>query len=201
MVQHSQQLKALAEVGQGGFREVQVSDTRLGVWPNKQARWPTPSPSLCGGLEDDILLNPDALRWFEWHVTSGLIFRRPEIGLSTCWSGAFPFDPTSRPTIYGGQHSGAAGQVHAQLVGNALGLGDVGRTWDKVGSNWTGRDLKLGELVRDDAHRPSVQQHRNPRFPPHGRHHGPRPRASHHLRLLLHRGPLRIQGDQTGAVR
>ena len=154
VVQHSQQLKWMAGVGLGGFREVQVnvSETRIGVRPNK-LRAVTYAFTLSDYvvvLEDDIIIDPDALRWFEWHVTSGLIFRRPEIGLSTCWSGAFPFDPTNV-------------EAHDITAVNSLGLLDKfmlnnwatpwgwamwGRTWDKIGGNWTGQDWKLGEAVQ-----------------------------------------------------
>ena len=154
VVQLSQQLQALAEGGQGGFREVHVnvSKTRLGVWPNKlrAVAYAFTLSDYVVVLEDDILLDPDALRWFEWHVTSGLIFRRPEIGLATCWSGAFPFHPTNV-------------EAHDIMAVNTLGLLDKfmlnnwatpwgwamwGRTWKTVGGNWTGQDLTLGKAVQ-----------------------------------------------------
>ena len=153
VVQLSQQLQELAAVGQGGFREVHVnvSKTRIGVWPNKlrAVAYAFTLSDYVVVLEDDILLNPDALRWFEWHVTSGLIFRRPEIGLSTCWSGAFPFDPTNVEAhdITAVNSLGLLDKFMIQNWATPWGWAMWRRTWDKVGGNWTGQDSNLGQMI------------------------------------------------------
>ena len=96
---YAQNLQWLARNGRGRFRDVVVnaSATNLGVWPNKKR-------AVAGALalsdfavilEDDIVLERDALRWFEWHVASGLIFERPDIAVATCWSSSFPYHPTA----------------------------------------------------------------------------------------------------------
>ena len=46
---------------------------------------PLPPPPPPAPAEDDIVVAHDALRWFEWHVTSGLIFDNPDIAVATCW--------------------------------------------------------------------------------------------------------------------
>ena len=138
----------------GGFREVLVnaSATNLGLWPNKKRAvdGALALSDFAVILEDDIVLAPDALRWFEWHVTSGLVFRRPQLATATCWAAAFPAD------------LGAAVEGPDLLAANALGLLDKfyfnswaspwgwatwRRTWDAVGGNWTGQDLDLARRV------------------------------------------------------
>jgi len=70
---------------------VDVSDLNLGVWINKK-RGVSLGFKLSDFvivLEDDITISQDGLRWFEWHVTSGLIFRHRELATASCWSASF----------------------------------------------------------------------------------------------------------------
>jgi hypothetical protein len=109
-------------------------------------------------LEDDVVVERDGLRWFEWHVTSGLIFERPDIALATCWSTSFPY------------HRGAV-EAHDLLMVQKLGLLDKywvdnwfqpwgwalwRRTWDAVADEWTPHDkkswdMRLGQLMRANS--------------------------------------------------
>ena len=155
IVTYSHQLAWLARNASLGFRDVVVNaaETNVGVWANKKR-------SVAGAmelsdfaviLEDDIVVERDALRWFEWHVTSGLIFDRPDIALATCWSTSFPY------------HHGAV-DAHDLLMVQQLGLLDKywlyswaqpwgwalwRRTWDALGAEWNGRDKKLGRQIQE----------------------------------------------------
>lgn len=154
IVAYAHHLQWLAAEGRGSFKEVIVnaSEANLGVWPNKKR-------AVAGAmelsdfvvvLEDDIVLERDALRWFEWHVTSGLIFDRPEIAVATCWSSSFPYHST-------------AVEGHDLLVVREMGLLDKfwvdhwaqpwgwatwRRTWDAVGAGWSGQDIKLARAIQ-----------------------------------------------------
>ena len=157
VVQHSQQLQAVTEVGQGGFREVHVNvpSTRVGLWPNK-LRAVTYTFTLSDYvvvLEDDIILDLDALRWFEWHVTSGLIFKRPDTGLSTCWSRAFPYDPTNVEDhdLVAVNTLGLLAKFVLQHWTTPWGWAMWQRTWRAVGGNWTGHDKVLGRAIQDNG--------------------------------------------------
>ena len=124
-----------------------------GVWANKKR-------GVAAGfaisdfvvvLEDDIVLAPDALRWFEWHVTSGLIFDRPEIALSTCWSGSFPHDPDAAVEGHDwlvAHHLGLLDKYTARSWATPWGWAAWRRTWDAVGANWTGRDVNIAKAVQ-----------------------------------------------------
>ncbi|PSC73428.1 DNA-directed RNA polymerase III subunit RPC2 [Micractinium conductrix] len=152
---YARHLQWLARNGRGGFREVIInaSAANIGLWPNKKR--------AVGGalalsdyvvvLEDDIVVAHDALRWFEWHVTSGLIFDNPDIAVATCWSTSFP-------------HHTTAVEGHDMLVAKDLGLLDKywvdnwaqpwgwatwRRTWDAVGEGWSGQDIKLARAIQE----------------------------------------------------
>jgi hypothetical protein len=75
-----------------GKVEVKVPDKNIGLWLNKKgaASWGFQHSDFVIVIEDDILLNIDALQWFEWHVYSGLIFTKPDTAVATCWSPSFP---------------------------------------------------------------------------------------------------------------
>ena len=155
IVAYSQQLQWLARNASFGFQDVRVdvAPANLGVWANKK-RGVAGAMSLSDFaviLEDDIVVERDALRWFEWHVTSGLIFARPDIALATCWSTSFPY------------HRGAV-EGHDLLMAQRLGMLDKywlyswaqpwgwalwRRTWDALGDEWNGRDKKLGRQIQE----------------------------------------------------
>ena len=142
IVAYSQQLQWLARNASFGFQDVRVdvAPANLGVWANKK-RGVAGAMSLSDFaviLEDDIVVERDALRWFEWHVTSGLIFERPDIALATCWSTSFPY------------HRGAV-EGHDLLMAQRLGMLDKywldhwfqpwgwalwRRTWDVLSRDW-----------------------------------------------------------------
>jgi hypothetical protein len=150
----SKQLQWLSRNASTGFRDVHVnvSSVNLGVWANKK-RGVAGAMALSDFavvLEDDIVVAPDALRWFEWHVTSGLIFEREDIAVATCWSVSFPL-------------SGGAVEARDVLSVRQLGLLDKywvdawaqpwgwalwRRTWDALGADWSGRDFHLGQAVK-----------------------------------------------------
>lgn len=154
IVAYSHHLQWLARNGRGAFKDVIVnaSAVNLGVWPNKK-RAVSGAMALSDFaiiLEDDIVLERDALTWFEWHVTSGFIFERPDIAVATCWSTSFPY-------------SESAVEGHDLLVTHDMGLLDKfwldqwaqpwgwatwRRTWDAVGEGWNGQDLKLGRAIQ-----------------------------------------------------
>jgi hypothetical protein len=156
IVAYSQQLQWLSRDASVGFRDVlvDVAPTNLGVWANKKrgVAGAMQLTDFAVVLEDDIVLSRDALRWFEWHVTSGLIFERPDIAIATCWSTSFP-------------HSPGAVEAHDLLLARQLGLLDKywvdawaqpwgwalwRRTWDELGMNssWNGQDFQLGQALK-----------------------------------------------------
>lgn len=94
----AEQLAWLARQGQG-FAAVHVnaSAANLGLWANKKRAVAAAFElsDFVVVLEDDVTLERDGLRWFEWHVTSGLIFSQPNLALATCWSASFPYWPAA----------------------------------------------------------------------------------------------------------
>lgn len=94
----AEQLAWLAQQGQG-FAAVHVnaSAANLGLWANKKRAVAAAFDlsDFVVVLEDDVTLEQDGLRWFEWHVTSGLIFSHPNLALATCWSASFPYWPAA----------------------------------------------------------------------------------------------------------
>lgn len=153
VVAYSHQLQILAQAGVG-FKEVIVSiaDAPIGLHRNKR-RAVEAAFNLSDFvivLEDDIVLDADALRWFEWHITSGYIFQRPEVALATCFASTFPYSSDSLV------------EAHDLLAVHNLGLLDKfkllkwhtpwgwaswRRTWEAVGGNWTGRDMDLKDAI------------------------------------------------------
>ena len=114
IVAYSRQLQWLSTHGHGFARVlVNTSATNLGLWANKKkaADGALRLSDWAVVLEDDVTLERDGLRWFEWHVTSGLIFRRPDIAVATCWGASFPYLPT-------------AAEAHDLLAVQELGLLD-----------------------------------------------------------------------------
>ena len=162
IVTYSHQLAWLARNASLGFRDVVVNaaEANLGLKRNirRAVAGAMELSDFAVILEDDIVVERDALRWFEWHVTSGLIFDRPDIALATCWSTSFPF------------HHGAV-EAHDLLMVQQLGLLDkywVDRwfqpwgwalwrhTWDALGAEWKPRDkrpwdLRLGQVMQANS--------------------------------------------------
>ena len=138
----------------GGFRQVLVnaSATNLGLWPNKKRAvdGALALSDFAVILEDDIVVAPDALRWFEWHVTSGLIFRRPRLATATCWAAAFPADlgaAVEGPDLLAANTLGLLDKFYFNQWASPWGWATWRRTWDAVGANWTGQDLDLARRV------------------------------------------------------
>jgi hypothetical protein len=154
ITQYAKDLEYLSSRGIG-FKEVRVniSDQNVGLWPNKKSgvQWGFQQSDFVVVLEDDITLDVDALEWFEWHVTSGLIFNRPEIALASCWSPSFPYDKKYME----GHDLLLASELHAidkyslNPWATPWGWATWKTTWDTLGSNWTGQDRHLGTMVRD----------------------------------------------------
>lgn len=169
---YAQNLQWLARNGRGRFRDVVVnaSDVNLGVWPNKKR-------AVAGALalsdfavilEDDIVLERDALRWFEWHVTSGLIFQRPELAVATCWSSSFPYHATAVEghdllvaremglldkywVRLAGLHGAGARSRGARAGGGAGGRGSAKRAWCAF---WTPSVRPAGRVPAACSRRP-----------------------------------------------
>lgn len=147
-VAYSEQLAWLAERGHG-FAAVHVhaSPTNLGLWANKKRAVAAAFQlsDFVVVLEDDVTLERDALRWFEWHVTSGLIFAQPDLALATCWSASFPYWP-------------AAVEGRDALAVRELGLLDKywvsgpGRAWVHGCSAWSKTANEVGESGLALAH-------------------------------------------------
>ncbi|EFN58812.1 hypothetical protein CHLNCDRAFT_56906 [Chlorella variabilis] len=162
IVTYSHQLAWLARNASLGFRDVVVNaaEANLGLKRNirRAVAGAMELSDFAVILEDDIVVERDALRWFEWHVTSGLIFDRPDIALATCWSTSFPF------------HHGAV-EAHDLLMVQQLGLLDKywvdrwfqpwgwalwRRTWDALGAEWKPRDkrpwdVRLGQVMQANS--------------------------------------------------
>jgi hypothetical protein len=154
ITQYAQDLEYLSRRGIG-FKEVHVdiAGHNIGLWPNKKrgVEWGFEMSDFVVVLEDDITLDVDALEWFEWHVTSGLIFNRPEIALASCWSPSFPYD---KKHVEGHDLLLAAelniiDKYHINPWATPWGWATWRTTWNELGSNWTGQDRHLGNMVKD----------------------------------------------------
>ena len=151
-MEYSKQLQWLARNGLG-FRDVLInaSATNIGLWPNKKRAvdGALTLSDFAVILEDDIVLERDALRWFEWHVTSGFIFQRPEVAVATCWSASSPYDHdvVESHDYMAFRDLGLLDKFVVQPWATPWGWATWKRTWDVVGTNWTGQDLVLAQLV------------------------------------------------------
>ncbi|PRW61047.1 glycosyl transferase [Chlorella sorokiniana] len=160
-VAYSEQLAWLAERGQG-FAAVHVntSAANLGLWANKKRAVAAAFQlsDFVVVLEDDVTLERDALRWFEWHITSGLAFTRPELALATCWSASFPYWPAAvegRDAL-AVRELGLLDKYWSDQWAVPWGWATWRRTWDAVGANWTGQDADLGQAVLSRGWRENI---------------------------------------------
>lgn len=153
IVTFSNQLKWLAEAGVG-FKDVIVSvaETQLGLHKNKkravQAGFNLSDFVIV--VEDDVVFSPDALRWFEWHVSSGLIFNHTDIALATCYALPFPYDSNSLVEAYdllAVSHLGLLDKYFLRHGHCPWGWAIWRRPWEDVQQEWTGQDLDLLRLV------------------------------------------------------
>ena len=153
VVRYAGELQWLARHGRG-FHDVvvNVSDENIGRAANTQR-------AVAGAftlsdfvvvLEDDVVLEADALRWFEWHVTSGLIFRRTEIAVATCWSTSFPYDTNAVEglDIVSVAGLGLLDKFMINPWATPWGWATWRHTWDAVGPGWSGSDLELARRIK-----------------------------------------------------
>lgn len=160
IVSYSRRLQMLAQQGSGysGFADVLVeeSDVTLGVWANKKR-------AIANGfklsdfviiVEDDIVLAQDALLWFEWHVTSGFIFQRPEVAISTCFALMFPYHPNRLVESYDILAVHTLGLLSKHFVNqmhHPWGWAMWRHTWDVIADKWTGQDIDLMRLMIENG--------------------------------------------------
>ena len=152
---HAENAAFLASRGAIPVRSVtlDLSSSNLGVWANKKRAVAAAMEraEFAIVLEDDIVVAPDAIEWFEYPMTSGLA-KDPRVATSTCWSTSFP--ATTDPTL----------KAFDRLAVEALGMRELyfenpwstpwgwalwRSTWARVGAEWTGQDSDLARLVRE----------------------------------------------------
>lgn len=132
---------------------VDVSDLNLGVWKNKK-RGVSLGFKLSDFvivLEDDITISQDGLRWFEWHVTSGLIFRHRELATASCWSASFALSQgldTKRSDTFFSQELQLQHRWLYSSWTHQWGWAIWRSTWDTFGENWTGQDVDLARAIQ-----------------------------------------------------
>lgn len=155
IIKLSAELELLTQKYKKPFKQVLVhaSSTNSGIWQHKKS-------AVAQGfalsdfiivLEDDVVLAPDALQWFEWHVTSGYIFKNPSIRLATCWSAAFPYNPQSLQwyDIVSVYTLGLLDKYVHNMWATPWGWAIWRNTWDGVKDNWTGQDVDLTRLMQE----------------------------------------------------
>lgn len=152
IITYSQELQWMAHNGHGfGNVVINISDANLGVWANKKRAvdYALALSDFVVILEDDIVMERDALQWFEWHVTSGLIFAHPEISTASCWSTVSPYDQsaTEGHDLVAARELGLLDKYFTNSWAHGWGWATWRRTWDALGANWTGQDANLVDLV------------------------------------------------------
>lgn len=132
---------------------VSASNSSLGVWKNKK-RGVSLGFELSDFvivLEDDITISPDGLRWFEWHVTSGLIFKHKELATASCWSSSFTLargtSTESSDRLFSEELQLQDRWIRSSWV-HPWGWAMWRRTWDEFGENWTGQDQNLARAIQ-----------------------------------------------------
>lgn len=154
LVQFSQDLSTLAKLQNIPIKDVivSVSDTNLGVWKNKKraVEMGFRVSDFVVVLEDDIVLETDALRWFEWHIDSGFAFQNPRIALATCWSNLFQYDnrPVEPYDIFLVNEFGLLDKYYTRSWATPWGWAMWKRTWEVVGEAWSGQDINLGRMIQ-----------------------------------------------------
>jgi len=132
---------------------VDVSELNLGVWKNKKrgVSLGFNRSDFVIVLEDDITIAQDGLRWFEWHVTSGLIFRNRELATASCWSASFTLskglDTKPSDTFFSQELQLQHRWMYSSWA-HQWGWAIWRSTWDKVGENWTGQDQDLARAIQ-----------------------------------------------------
>jgi len=153
---HAKILELLASVSDHGIFVrvlVDVSPTNLGVWKNKKRgiSLAFDHSDFVVVLEDDILLSIDGLRWFEWHVHSGLIFTRKEIATASCWSASFALAQGPSTLAFDVSIIRELQLQHRWILSDwshHWGWAIWRSTWEAFSSNWTGQDQNLALAIR-----------------------------------------------------
>lgn len=102
-------------------------------------------------LEDDVVVSRDAIRWFEFPVSSGLTRSNPRVATATCWSTSFPATNDSALVAFDRLAVANLGMRDAYFENpwsTPWGWSVWKSTWDAVGAEWTGQDSDLTRLVR-----------------------------------------------------
>ena len=137
------------------FKQVVVdtSSTNLGVWKNKKrgVALAFEFSDFVIILEDDITISSDGLRWFEWHVESGLIFKHKDIATASCWSTSFAASQGSTTWDYDISMAREL-QLHSRWIKSSWahqwGWATWRSTWDEFGEGWTGQDQNLARTIQ-----------------------------------------------------
>lgn len=158
VVRHAEDLAALSSREMLPVKEIKVSVSgkNLGVWKNKKraVAWGFEYTDFLIVLEDDIILDFDALKWFEFQGQAGTLSENSRWAVTTCWSNLFPADDD--PLVIS---QDILSVKLLQLLETYIerpwatpwGWAIWRRTWEMFGPEWTGQDQHLGWLVRNHS--------------------------------------------------
>ena len=131
---------------------VDIAASNLGTWKNKKrgVALGFEQSDFVVVLEDDIVLSKYGLRWFEWHILSGLIFDRKEFATASCWSATFT--ATENDTWLHDFFMTKELQLQDRWItsdwAHQWGWAIWRQTWDEFGQNWTGQDTDLARALQ-----------------------------------------------------
>lgn len=154
IIEYAKQLQFLAE-NHIGFKSVQLhtSQTNIGLHKNKKlaVQHAFQLTDFVIILEDDVVIEADGLTWFEWHVTSGIIFRDSKLALATCWSNFFPYhtEHVEAYDLMAVQTLQLLDKYYLNPWATPWGWATWRRTWDEIGNTWSGWAIELGNTIRE----------------------------------------------------
>ena len=150
---HAENAAFLASRGAISVKSVSldVASSNLRVWANKKRAVAAAMEraEFAIVLEDDIVVAPDAIEWFE--MAFGLA-RDPRIATAVCWSTSFP--ATTDPTLkafdrLAVETLGMRDQYYENAHATPWGWSVWRSSWEKIGAGWTGQDSDLARIVRE----------------------------------------------------
>lgn len=138
--------------------EVRIASTNLGYAKNKRQalEWGFEKSDYVIFIEDDIVVAPDALRWFESHYQNGVIHNDERLALVSCYGYAFPQTirendlPTHLLDLGLVEELGLLDVYHPHNWHTPWGWATWRSVWDKLQlKNWSGNVIDLGQIIRE----------------------------------------------------
>ncbi|KAI8100276.1 hypothetical protein M9435_006761 [Picochlorum sp. BPE23] len=158
IVQYAEGLAELCSQKLLPMRDIKISvaHRNLGVWKNKKraVAWGFEYTDFLIVLEDDITLDVDALRWFEFQSQAGMHPEHARWAVTTCWSNLFPAHEdlsVKCQDILAVKHLKLLDKYIERPWGTPWGWAIWQKTWHMFGEEWTGNDQHLGWLIRNHS--------------------------------------------------